>query len=138
MGEIDWELVKDEEDNWHFESPIKEEADKSKIETFIRKIESLEAEEFINPPLSLNLKEYGLDNPQAEVKIWVEEDEEKVKEITVLIGSEDKGSKKVVVKNARFDYLFRVDSAFLEEFPSEVNEWKPEKEEEKHEKKEKP
>jgi len=141
MGEIDWELVKDEEDNWHFESPIKEEADKSKIQTFIRKIESLEAEEFIDPPLNLNLKEYGLDNPQGEVKIWIEEDEdkEKVKEITVLIGSEDKEEKKVVVKNARFDYLFRVDSAFLEEFPKDIKDWKPEEEEKqgKEEKKEK-
>ncbi len=137
-GEIDWELVKDEEDNWHFESPIKEEADKSKIQTFIRKIESLEAEEFIDPPL--NLKDYGLDNPQAEIKIWIEENEDKenVKEITVLIGSADKEAKKVVVKNARFDYLFRVDSAFLEEFPKDIKDWKPEKEEEKQEKKEKP
>jgi len=137
MGEIDWELIKDEEDNWHFESPLKEEADKSKIQTFIRKIESLEATEFIDPPSSLNLKDYGLDNPQAEVKIWVDEDEEKAKEITVLIGSEDKESKKVVVKNARFDYLFRVDSAFLEEFPQDIQDWKPEKEEEKEELKEK-
>jgi uncharacterized protein YpmB len=137
MGEIDWELVKDEEENWRFESPIKEEADKSKIQTFIRKIESLEAEEFIDPPLSLNLKDYGLDNPQAEVKIWVEEDEEKAKEITVLIGSEDKEAKKVVVKNAQFDYLFRVDSAFLEEFPQDIKDWKPEKEDQKEEKKEK-
>ena len=136
-GEIDWELVKDKEGNWHFESPIKEEADKSKIQTFIRKIESLEAEEFIDPPLSLNLKDYGLDNPQAEVKIWIEEDEDKenVKEITVLIGSEDKESKKVVVKNARFDYLFRVDSAFLEEFPKDIKDWRPEKEEEEKEEK---
>jgi len=74
MGEIDWELSKDEEDNWHFESPVQEEADKSKVQTFIRKIESLEAEEFIDPPLEL--KDYGLDNPQAEVKIWVGEDED--------------------------------------------------------------
>jgi uncharacterized protein YpmB len=135
MGEIDWELVKDEEDNWHFESPLKEEADKSKIQTFIRKIESLEAAEFIDPPL--NLKDYGLDNPNAEIKIWIEEDEEKVKEITVLIGSEDKEAKKVVVKNARFDYLFRVDLAFLEEFPQNIKDWKPEKKEEKEENKEK-
>jgi len=137
MGEIDWELKKDDEDNWHFESPLKEEADKSKIQTFIRKIESLEAEEFIDPPLSLNLKDYGLDNPQGEVKIWVDEDEEKVKEITVFIGLEDKEAKMVVVKNARFDYLFRMDSAFLEEFPQDIKDWKPEKEEEKEEKKEK-
>jgi len=136
-GEIDWIVVKDDEDNWHFESPIKEEADKSKIQTFIRKIESLEATGFIDPPLSL--KEYGLDTPQAEVKIWIEEDEdeENAKEITVLIGSEGKEEKKVVVKNVRFDYLFRVDSAFLEEFPHAIKDWKPEKEEEKEEKKEK-
>ena len=127
--------MKDEEDSWHFESPLKEEADKSKIETFIRKIESLEATEFIDPPLSL--KDYGLDNPQAEVIIWIEEDEEKVKEITVLIGTEDKESKKAVVKNARFDYLFRVDSTFLEEFPKDMKDWKQEKEEEKQEKEEK-
>jgi len=136
-GEIDWELVKDEEDNWHFESPIKEEADKSKIQTFIRKIESLEATEFIDPPYSLNLKDYGLERPNAEVKIWIKEDEEKVKEITVLIGAEDQEAKKVGVKNARFDYLFRVDSSFLEEFPQDIKDWKPEKEEEKEEKKEK-
>ncbi len=137
IGEIDWELVKDEEDNWHFESPIKEEANKSKIETFIRKIESLEAIEFIDPPLSL--KDYGLDNPQAEIKIWVEEDEEKVKDIIVLIGTEDKESKNVAVKNARFDYLFRLDSVFLEEFPQDIKNWKLEKEEEqgKEEEKEK-
>jgi len=30
-GKIDWELVKDKEDNWHFEFPSKEEANKSKI-----------------------------------------------------------------------------------------------------------
>ena len=131
IGEIDWIVVKDEDDNWHFESPIKEEADKSKIQTFIRKIESLEATEFIDPPL--NLKDYGLDNPQAEVKIWIEEDEDKenTKEITVLIGTEDKESKEVVVKNVRFDYLFQVDSAFLEEFPKDIKDWKPDKEEEK-------
>jgi len=132
MGEIDWELSKDEEDNWRFESPVQEEADKNKIQTFIRKIESLEAEEFIDPPLEL--KDYGLDNPQAEVKIWVAEDEDNIKEITILIGSEDKEARKVVVKNARLDYLFQLDSAFLEEFPKEIKDWKPEIEEEKEDK----
>jgi len=134
MGESDWELSKDEEDNWHFETPVQEEADKSKVQTFIRKIESLEAEEFIDPPLELN--DHGLDNPQAEVKIWVSEDEDKIKEITILIGSEDREAKKVEVKNARFDYLFRMDSAFLEEFPKDIKDWKPETEEAEKEKKE--
>ncbi len=132
IGEIDWEVSKDEEDNWHFTTPVQEDADKSKVQTFIRKIESLEAEEFIDPPLEL--KDYGLDNPQAEVKIWVAEDEDKIEEITILIGSEDKEAKKVAVKNARLDYLFRMDSAFLEEFPKDIKDWKPETEEVKEKK----
>ncbi|MGB2764156.1 MAG: DUF4340 domain-containing protein [Candidatus Aminicenantaceae bacterium] len=128
-GDINWTFVKDEEDNWSFESPDEGEADKNKIQTFIRKIESLEAEEFIDPPLSL--KDYGLDGPQSEVKIWWKEDEEKVQEITILIGYEDKEAKKVVVKNTRFNYLFRVDKAFLEEFPKKIKDWKPEEKEKK-------
>ena len=132
MGELDWELSKDEENNWHFESPVQEEADNNKIQTFIRQIESLEAEEFIDPPL--NLKDYGLDQPWGEIKIYVKTDEEETKETTVLIGSEDKEAKKVVVKNAGLDYLFRLDSSFLEEFPKEIQDWKPETEESEKEK----
>jgi hypothetical protein len=126
-------LIKDEEDNWHFESPLKEPAAKEKIETFIRTIEGLEADEFIDPPL--DLKDYGLESPQAEVRIWVKEDDEETRKTTILIGAEDKEEKKAVVKNARFDYLFRVDSSFLEEFPKEEKNWK--KEERKQENSEK-
>lgn len=130
-GDVDWILTKHEEDIWHFESPIKEEAAKEKIETFIRKIEGMEATEFIDPPL--DLKDYGLDKPQAEVKIWVKEDGEIAKEITILIGAEDKEAKKTVVKNAQFDYLFLVDSSFLEEFPKELKDWKKSEQREKEE-----
>lgn len=128
-GDIDWTLIKDEDDNWRFKSPIEEAASKEKIETFIRKIEGLEADEFIDPPL--NLKDWGLESPQAEVKVWVKEDDETSKEVAILIGDEDKEAKKAVVKNARFDYLFRVDSSFLDEFPKELKEWKKEEEKEK-------
>ena len=128
-SELDWVLVKDEDDNWNFESPVQEEADRNKVQTFIRKIESLETEEFIDPPF--DLRDFRLDEPQGEVKLWVKEDEEKVKEITILLGAEDKEAKKVVVKNARLDYLFRLDSAFLDEFPKELKDWKPEVKEEK-------
>jgi hypothetical protein len=129
-ADVDWTLAKDKDDNWSFESPTKDPADKDKVQSLIRKVESLEASEFIDPPL--NLKDYGLDSPQAEVKIWTKEKEDKVKEISILIGKQDKEAKKVVVKNARFDYLFRVDSAFLEEFPKELKDWikPPEKKEE--------
>ncbi len=127
-GEIDWTLIKDEDDNWRFESPIEEAASKEKIEAFIRKIEGLEADEFIDPPF--NLKDYGLESPQAEVKVWVKDDDKKPKEIVLLIGNEDKEAKKAFVKNVRFDYIFRVDSSFLDEFPKELKEWKREEEKE--------
>jgi len=39
----------------------------------------------------------------------------------------------VYVKNDRFEYLFKVDSAFLEEFPQKTDDWKPQKQEEKEE-----
>lgn len=124
---------KDKDDKWCVESALNEEADSSKVDTFIRKIESLEAAEFIDPPLQL--ADYGLEKPQAEVKIWTKEDEQKIKETEILIGSEDKEKKQVVLKNARLDYLFRLDSSFLEEFPKEEKDWKVEKPEEKKEKK---
>ncbi|MEE9390728.1 MAG: DUF4340 domain-containing protein [Candidatus Aminicenantaceae bacterium] len=131
-GEIELSAAKDEDDIWRFESPVKDETDQDKIQAFIRKIESLEAEEFIDPPL--NLKDYGLDSPMGEVKIWVKDDEDKVKEITVLFGTEDKEAKKIVVRNTRFDYLFKIDSAVLEEFPKAIKDWKAEKKEEKEKK----
>lgn len=122
-GMLELKVIKDEEGKWRFESPEKEAADGEKIMRFIRKIESLEADGFIDPPL--NLKEYSLDNPQAEIKIWTKEDDdpEKIKEIAILVGSEDKEANKVAVKNAKLDYLFKVDSEFLEEFPKEPKDW---------------
>lgn len=137
-----------EEDKWHFDSTEKEEADKDKIEEFIRKIEALKAEEFVDPPF--DLKEFGLDPPTAKVTIWIKEDEDKSKEVTVLIGktlkettekeeqeaeeaevdeadeTEEKVKVKefVYVKNARFDYLFKVDAGFLEQLPEKKEDWK--------------
>jgi hypothetical protein len=136
---LEFTVSKDEEDKWHFESLEKEEANRELIMKVIRTIESLEAEEFIDPPLSL--KDYGLDKPQAEIKIWTKEDDDSeiIKEVAVLVGSEDKEAKKAVVKNPKFDYLFKVNSEFLEEFPKGLKDWKieekqGEKEEEKEEK----
>ena len=127
-------VSKDEEDKWHFDSLEKEEANREKIMKVIRTIESLAADEFIDPPLSLN--DYGLDKPQAEIKIWTKEDDDSeiIKEVAVLVGSEDKEAKKAVVKNPKFDYLFEVNSEFLEEFPKDIKDWKiEEKSEEKKE-----
>ncbi len=95
-GDLRFTVAEDEEENkWHFESEENEEADKDKIEEFVRKIEALEAEEFIDPPLDLT--EFGLEPPQAKVTIWIKEDEEKTKEVTVLLGNtiEEKTEKEV-------------------------------------------
>ena len=131
-GDFSITLTKDEEENWQSEKPEIQGIDKEKIQSFLRKIESLESEEFEDLPL--NLADFGLDIPAAEVKIWAGEEEENFKEVTIQIGKEDKEAKKVYVKNARFDYLFKVDAAFLEELPEKAEDWKLPSEPEKEEK----
>lgn len=126
-GELVLTFYKDKEDKWVFESAAKEEADKSKIETFIRKIESLEASEFIDSPA--NIQDFGLAQPQAEVIIWTKEQEIE-KQYQVFVGNEDTEKKQVVVRTPKLDYLFRVDSSFLDEFPKEAKDWKVTKPEE--------
>jgi hypothetical protein len=121
-GEMLLIVTKDDEENWHFEDPEVKEADKEKIQSFLRNLEALECEEFMDPPL--NLPDLGLDNPQAEIKIWTGSEDETPEELTILIGTEDKDAKKVFVKNERFSYVFKVDSAFLEDLPQKAEDWK--------------
>ncbi len=109
-------------DKWLLESEGKTEADGSKVEAFLRKIEGLEAVEFIDAPRSLAA--YGLERPQAEVKIRTKDYEGRVRESTLLVGAEDKDKKQVVVKNAALSYLFRVDASFLHELPKEAKDWR--------------
>jgi len=138
-GALDLALTKAANDKWYFDAAQKEEADGSKIETFVRKIESLESTEFIDGPKSL--AEYGLDKPQAEVTITTKETGEKAveKSVTVLVGKDDKDKKKVVVKNAKLDYLFRIDSSLLDDFPKDKKDWKlPEPEKKEPDKKDGP
>jgi hypothetical protein len=121
-GDLTLTVAKDKDNKWQFEGAAKEEADGSRVETFLRKIESLEAVEFIDSPAELQT--YGLAPAQAEVTVWTK-DGEKEKEFRVLVGTEDPANKQVVLKNPNLDYLFRVDSAFLAEFPKEGKDWKP-------------
>ena len=132
-GETSLKLSKDDEENWHFEEPALQGADKEKIQSFLRKLEALESEEFMDPPLEL--ADFGLDIPQAEIKIWAGEEEEAPEEVTIQIGTEDKESKKVFVRNKRFQYVFKVDSTFLEELPEQAIDWKSSSEEENKEEK---
>jgi hypothetical protein len=109
-----------EEEKWLFVPATKEEADRTKIEDFLRKVEGLEALSFIDdpgPPAG-----YGLD-PGTEIRIWTKDSQNKEKETVLLIGDEDAAKKQVVVKNARLAYLFRVDSGFLQDLPKERKDW---------------
>ncbi len=123
-------VAKDAEDNWRFDDG--QEADRSKVETFIRRVEGLQAAEFIDSPA--NLQNYGLEPPQAEVTVWTK-DNDTEEEHRVLIGSEDPEKKQVVMKSARLDYLFRVDSSVLADFPKEAKDWTPPAPEEKKDEK---
>jgi hypothetical protein len=121
-GNLSLTAVKDKDNKWLFEGPAKEEADGSRVETFIRRIESLEAIEFIDSPA--DLQTYGLAQPQAEVTVWTK-DGETEKQFRVLVGTEDPEKKQVILKNPNLEYLFRVEAAFLGEFPKEAKDWKP-------------
>ncbi len=125
---------KNKENKWQVVGE-KGEADSSKIESFIRKMESLEASEFIDQPGEL--KNYGLDPPEMTVTIWVKGSDEKEKEYQYLIGKEDQEKKKVTVKNPRLNYLFIVDSSFLNEVPKEAKDWLVQEEKKEDQKKEK-
>lgn len=108
-------------DKWVLEGPAREEADRTKVEDFLRKIEGLEAASFIDapgPPAS-----YGLE-PGAEIRIRTKDYQGKEKETVLLVGSEDAAGKAVTVKSPGLSYLFRVDPAFLQAWPKEAKDWK--------------
>jgi cell division protein FtsL len=121
-GDLMLSVGKDGEGNWRFDDAGKGEADRSKIETFIRKLESLEAVEFIDSPS--DLKAYGLAEPQAEATVLIKAGEKET-EYTIQIGREDAAKNQLIVRNPSLGYLFRVDAAFLNEFPKAAEDWKP-------------
>ncbi|MBE3130070.1 MAG: DUF4340 domain-containing protein [Acidobacteria bacterium] len=112
-----------QEEKWLLDPATKEEADRTKVEEFLRKIEGLEAASFIDNPGPLSA--YGLDGG-TEVRIRTKDAQGKVKETVLLIGKEDAEKKQVVVKTAELAYLFRVDSGFLQDFPKDRKDWKVE------------
>ncbi len=116
-------------EKWVLETPAKEEADRTKVEDFVRKIEGLEAAAFIDEPGPLSA--YGLD-PGGEIRIRTKDAQGQGKEIVFLVGREDAAKKQVVVKGPSLGYLFLVDSGFLQGWPKNSKDWaiEPPKEEE--------
>ena len=112
-----------EEEKWLLDPATKEEADRTKVENFLRKLEGLEAAAFVDNPGPL--AGYGLDGG-TEVRVRTKDAQGKVKETVLLIGKEDTEKKQVVVRTPELAYLFRVDSGFLQNFPKEKKDWKTE------------
>jgi hypothetical protein len=110
-------------EKWILDGPAKEEADRTKVEDFVRRIEGLEAFSFVDAPGPLAA--YGLD-PGAEIRIRTKDAQGKEKEAVLLVGREDADKKQVVIKTPGLDYLFLVDSGFLQQWPKEKKDWKAE------------
>ena len=109
-----------EEEKWFLDPAAKVEADGTKVEDFVRKLEGLQAAAFIDKPGPL--ADYGL-APGIEVRVLTRDYQNKETETVLFIGREDPEKKQVVVKNAGLDYLFRVDAAFLQDLPKEKKDW---------------
>jgi hypothetical protein len=111
-------------DKWYLDEAEKEEADASKVDAFLRKIEGLEAAEFIDAPKGP--AEYGLDKPSAELTIRTKDSlgEKPVeKTVALTVGKVDAEKKQAVVKNSRFAWLVKADASFLDDFPKEKKDW---------------
>jgi hypothetical protein len=117
-------------DKWVLEGPAKIEADRAKVEDFLRKIEGLEATAFVDAPGPLAA--YGLAHG-AEIRIRAKDAQGQAKEIVLTVGREDAAKKQVAVKSPGLAYLWLVDPSFLQDWPKEAKDWQavPPKAEEK-------
>ena len=118
-------VVRNKDGKWTFESEDKSEADKDKIDNLIRELNYLEAESFIDPPI--DLKRSGLEKPEWEITIRTKGNEGSTKMITLQIGVASEEDENVIVKNIRFDYLFKVKSEFLKILPNDIKDWEVKK-----------
>ncbi len=110
-----------DQEKWLLDPATKEEADRTKVEDLVRKIEGLEAAAFVDVPAPLAA--YGLD-PGTEIRIKTLDYQGQEKETVLLIGKEDAVKKQVAVKVPGLGYLFLVDSDFLADLPKDKADWK--------------
>ena len=109
-------------EKWVLDDPAKEEAEPDQVEDFLRKIEGLQAAGFVDDPGPLAA--YGLD-PGAEIRIRVE-GRRRIRPKRSSSSSAGRTRKRTrsSSRSPGLDYLFRVDSAFLQDWPKEKKDWK--------------
>jgi hypothetical protein len=73
------------DDRWQITQPLQAKADGVKVRTLLRNLEELKIKTFITEAAD-DLTPYGLNNPSAQIHIWLKE---KSEPITVLLGRED-------------------------------------------------
>lgn len=134
--DVSLDLVRNADGTWAFVSGEKGGADGRKVDAFLQKVGSFEAESFIDRPEPLS--RYGLDALRAEIAIRTKSPGGAAAEKTIRlqIGAPDKDGK-AVARNARFDYLFKIDGAWLDDLPGSAAAWAaapPEKDQKEKEK----
>jgi hypothetical protein len=98
-------------------------ADRSLIESFIRKVESLEAQTFVDAPGQR--ARHGLEPPGAVITVRVKPYSGEHREIVLHVGLEVEEEGRVAVRNPELAYHMMVDSSFLAEMPKEGGDWMP-------------
>ncbi len=112
------------EENWYLVSSSgqKELADGSKLESFLRKLEYLEAVDFVDRPEASG--KIGLNQPEYEITLKVKTEDNKEKLIHLLFGQKLEGKNQLAVKNSDFNYLFLIDSGSISGWPAGAEDFK--------------
>lgn len=91
-------LEKAEGEEWKVVAPLNAKADQQFVSDFVRRIRSLRAKEFIDPPQAEQLAEFGLDRPDVTVTIGGEKRKLEIKlAVKVTGGSEGEGKSDVAM-----------------------------------------
>jgi len=113
-----------EREEWYLltEAGQKELADSSKVESFLRKLEYLQAVDFIDRPE--DSKKYGLDKPEYEITVKTKSEDDKEKIIKLFFGQKLEGKNQLAVRNNDFNYLFLIEASALTDWPAGPEDFK--------------
>ena len=108
--------IKQERD-WRIIEPIREKAKNYQVIDMMRKLDSLKAEKFVTEKPE-QLSEFGLDQPDVEITLALEDDSAK----TLLVGYKAPGSGLYYAKIADSDIIFTVKKDVVDELEKDLSE----------------